>query len=100
MTKRIANIVVGLGKTGFSCVRYLAAQGADFMVVDTRQQPPYLAQLKQQFPDIAVRLGELDAALLSDAERLIMSPGLALDQPAIQQAIASGTHIGSDIDLF
>ncbi|MEH6358214.1 MAG: UDP-N-acetylmuramoyl-L-alanine--D-glutamate ligase [Pseudomonadales bacterium] len=100
MTKRIANIVVGLGKTGFSCVRYLAAQGADFMVVDTRQQPPYLAQLKQQFPDVTVQLGELDAAVLSDAERLIMSPGLALDQPAIQQAVASGTHIGSDIDLF
>jgi len=100
MTKRIANIVVGLGKTGFSCVRYLAAQGTDFMVVDSRQEPPYLAQLQQQFPDIAVRLGELDATLLSDAERLIMSPGLALSQPAIQQAIASGTHIGSDIDLF
>ena len=100
MTKRIANIVVGLGKTGFSCVRYLAAQGADFMVVDSRQEPPYLAQLQQQFPDITVRLGELDAALLSDAERLIMSPGLALDLPAIQQAMASGTHIGSDIDLF
>jgi len=100
MTKRIANIVVGLGKTGFSCVRYLAARGADFMVVDTRQQPPYLAQLKQQFPDVAVQLGELDAAVLSDAERLIMSPGLALDQPAIQQAVASGTHISSDIDLF
>jgi len=100
VTKQIANIVVGLGKTGFSCVRYLAAQGADFMVVDSRQKPPYLAQLKKQFPDIAVRLGELNAALLSDAERLIMSPGLALNQPAIQQAIASGTHIGSDIDLF
>lgn len=100
MTKRIANIVVGLGKTGFSCVRYLATQGIDFMVVDSRQEPPYLAQLQQQFPAVDIQLGGLDAALLSDAERLIMSPGLALDQPAIQQAIASGTHIGSDIDLF
>jgi len=100
MTKRIANIVVGLGKTGFSCVRYLAAQGAELMVVDTRQQPPYLAQLQQQYPDVEVQLGDLNAALLSDAERLIMSPGLALDQPAIQAAIASGTRITSDIDLF
>jgi len=100
MTKRIANIVVGLGKTGFSCVRYLATQGDELMVVDTRQQPPYLAQLQQQFPDITVQLGDLDAALLSTAERLVMSPGLALDQPAIQAAIASGTRIVSDIDLF
>ena len=65
MTKRIANIVVGLGKTGFSCVRYLAEQGADFMVVDTREQPPYLAQLQQQYPDVAVQLGDLDAGSLS-----------------------------------
>lgn len=100
MTKRIANIVVGLGKTGFSCVRYLAAQGADFMVVDTRQEPPYLAQLKQQLPNVEVQLGELDGAVLSGAQRLIMSPGLALTQPAIVQAVASGAHIASDIDLF
>lgn len=100
MTKTIANIVVGLGKTGFSCVRYLAEQGADFMVVDTRQNPPYLAQFKELFPDAVVKLGQLDASLLSSAERLIMSPGLGLDEPAVQQAVMSGTHIGSDIDLF
>jgi len=100
MTKRIANIVVGLGKTGFSCVRYLAAQGVDFMVVDTRQQPPFLAQLQQQYPDVDVQLGDLDATLLSDSQRLIMSPGLSLEQPAIQQAIASNSRIVSDIDLF
>lgn len=100
MSKKIANIVVGLGKTGFSCVRYLAAQGSDFMVVDSRCEPPYLAQLQQQYPDVKTQLGGFDVALLSSAERLIMSPGLALDNPVIQQAVSSGTHIGSDIDLF
>ena len=100
MSKQIANIVVGLGKSGFSCVRYLAAQGVELMVVDTREQPPFLAQLQQEFPDIPVQLGALDAELLCRAERLIMSPGLSLEQPAIAQALASGSRLGSDIELF
>ena len=100
MTKKVTNIVVGLGKTGFSCVRYLAAQGADFMVVDTREQPPYLAQLRHQYPEVQVQLGALNTGVLSDAERLIMSPGVALEQPAVQAAIAIGVGIASDIDLF
>lgn len=100
MSKQIANIVVGLGKSGFSCVRYLAAQGAELMVVDTREQPPFLAQLQQEFPDIPVQLGALDSDLLCSAERLIMSPGLSLEQPAISQALASGARLGSDIELF
>lgn len=100
MGKQVANIVVGLGKSGFSCVRYLAAQGIDLMVVDTRERPPYLAKLQQEFPDVAVTLGPLDGELLSRAERLIMSPGLSLDQPAIAQAVADGARISSDIELF
>lgn len=100
MSKQIANIIVGLGKTGFSCARYLAAQGQDFMVVDSRSEPPYLSEMQAQLPQVPLRLGGLDADVLSQAERLIMSPGLALSHPAIQQAVATGTQIGSDIDLF
>ena len=36
-------IVVGLGKSGMSLVRFLARQGLPFAVVDTRANPPELA---------------------------------------------------------
>ena len=36
-------IVVGLGKSGMSLVRFLAQQGVRFAVVDTRANPPELA---------------------------------------------------------
>ena len=31
------SIVIGLGKTGLSCARYLAAKGTPFAVADTRE---------------------------------------------------------------
>ena len=35
-------IIVGLGKTGLSCIRYLAKQNANLIVVDNRLDPPGL----------------------------------------------------------
>ena len=35
-------IVVGLGKSGMSMVRFLAQQGVRFAVADTRANPPEL----------------------------------------------------------
>ena len=36
-------IVVGLGKSGMSLVRFLANRGVSFAVADTRENPPELA---------------------------------------------------------
>jgi len=38
-------VVVGLGRTGMSCVRYLSARGAEFAVTDSRGAPPELPAL-------------------------------------------------------
>ena len=33
-------LVVGLGKTGFSCARYLSERGIEVAVTDSREHPP------------------------------------------------------------
>ncbi|WP_456448584.1 FAD-dependent oxidoreductase, partial [Thiolapillus sp.] len=33
-------LIVGLGKTGLSCARYLSARGLQVAVTDSREQPP------------------------------------------------------------
>ena len=33
-------LVVGLGKTGLSCARYLLARGYEVAVTDSREHPP------------------------------------------------------------
>ncbi|MDD1507011.1 UDP-N-acetylmuramoyl-L-alanine--D-glutamate ligase [Pseudomonas sp. CNPSo 3701] len=93
-------IVVGLGKSGMSLVRYLARQGVRFAVVDTRANPPELSALREQFPQVEVRCGELDVEFLSRASELLISPGLAVATPALQEAAKRGVKLSGDIDLF
>ncbi|WP_397451456.1 UDP-N-acetylmuramoyl-L-alanine--D-glutamate ligase [Pseudomonas sp. NA-150] len=93
-------IVVGLGKSGMSLVRFLANRGVSFAVADTRENPPELATLRQQYPQVEVRCGELDVEFLCRADELYVSPGLALATPALQQAAARGVKLSGDIELF
>ena len=93
-------IVVGLGKSGMSLVRFLTRQGVAFAVADTREQPPELATLRRDYPQVEVRCGELDLEFLCRADELYVSPGLALATPVLQQAAERGVKLSGDIDLF
>lgn len=95
-----AQVVVGLGKSGLSLVRFLARQGQRFAVADSRENPPELSALQRDYPQVDVHCGPLSAELLSAAQVLYVSPGLALSTPAIQAAISSGVTVSGDIDLF
>jgi len=101
MVKRdLSNVIVGLGKTGLACARYLAKRGEAFAVVDSRETPPGLAELRNEFPQATLSLGSFDAALLARAQRLIVSPGVALAEPAIAAAVQEGAEALGDIELF
>ena len=93
-------VVVGLGLTGLSCARYLKRQQRVFSVVDSREQPPELESFQHEFPDVEVTVGKISDESLMGAALLIVSPGVALDEPAIAKAIANGTSVCGDIDLF
>lgn len=99
MTQQL-QVVVGLGKTGLSLVRFLARQGVAVAAVDTREQPPELAQIRQEFPQVQLHCGSLDTPLLAQAQTLYVSPGLALATPQIQREIERGVQISGDVDLF
>jgi UDP-N-acetylmuramoylalanine--D-glutamate ligase len=93
-------VIVGLGVTGLSCARYLYRKGQDFSVVDSRLSPPGLDEFKQCFPDVKIFLGEISDKSLFGASLLIVSPGVALSDPAIKRAIEQGVKVCGDIDLF
>ncbi|MFA5679418.1 MAG: UDP-N-acetylmuramoyl-L-alanine--D-glutamate ligase [Pseudomonas sp.] len=93
-------VVVGIGTTGLSVARFLARRGEAFIMVDTRIDPPGLAQLAQQFPEVGVELGALNEEILCGAARIVVSPGLALDHPALAKARQCGVPITGDIQLF
>lgn len=93
-------IVIGLGKTGLSCARYLAAEGRRFALADTRDNPPAIDEVRAEFAGIDIRLGALDAAFLASASEIVLSPGVAKSHPAIEHAVAQGVRLLGDIDLF
>ncbi|MDJ0740175.1 MAG: UDP-N-acetylmuramoyl-L-alanine--D-glutamate ligase [Gammaproteobacteria bacterium] len=93
-------LIVGLGSTGLSCARFLVGQGAQVAVADSRAQPPGLDELHDAFPDIAVFLGPFDGALFDTAERLVVSPGVAVSTPQIAAAMQRGVPVVGDIELF
>jgi UDP-N-acetylmuramoylalanine--D-glutamate ligase len=93
-------VVVGLGTTGLSCARHLQRRGVAFSVVDTRAQPPGLAQLQREMPHVEVFAGEYPLELIGAAAELIVSPGIAMDSPIVTAAHAAGVPVIGDIDLF
>ena len=93
-------LVVGLGKTGLSCVRYLCEKGRDVAVADSRLSPPGLDELRAEWPDLPVYLGEFDADLFAGFNELVVSPGISVAEPAIRGAADKGAVIRGDIDLF
>ena len=93
-------VVVGLGATGLSCARHLYRRGLPFAVVDTRAQPPGLAQLQAEMPEVPVHCGAVPADLLENADELVVSPGLSPEDPLLLPARRNGAAIVGDIDLF
>jgi len=93
-------LVAGLGKTGLSCARFLARRGVAFRVADSRLEPPGLAELRQELPEVEVHLGEFDPALFVDASQVVLSPGIPLDVPAVRAARQARVPVLGDIELF
>ncbi|QTO71685.1 UDP-N-acetylmuramoyl-L-alanine--D-glutamate ligase [Pasteurella multocida] len=89
--------VIGLGKTGLSCVDFLLAKQADVRVIDTRTQPAGAEQLAKNVP---LHTGSLNQQWLLESDLIIISPGLAVKTPEIQTALAAGIEVIGDIELF
>jgi len=96
----VYTLVVGLGKTGLSVVRYLRGLGENVIVVDSRDIPPGLNALKNDFADVECHTGAFDTALFVNAHRIVVSPGVALSEPALVAAHDNNIEIIGDIDLF
>ena len=92
--------VVGLGATGLSFVRFLRKRGATVTVFDGNEAPAALEQLQREFPEVAFRSLDLARDVLPVSDFVALSPGVARASASIAQALASGTAIYGDIELF
>jgi UDP-N-acetylmuramoylalanine--D-glutamate ligase len=94
------SVVVGLGKTGVSCLRYLSKRGLAASATDTRATPPGLAELGSLASAFDIRLGSFDLTLLEGASQVLVSPGVSLEEPIARKARERGIEVLGDVELF
>jgi UDP-N-acetylmuramoylalanine--D-glutamate ligase len=93
-------LVLGLGRTGLSCARYLRRKGLEVRVADTRAEPPGATALREQVPDAELHTGAFVSSLLDDVAQIVISPGLSLREPVAVEAVRRGLPVVGDIELF
>lgn len=91
-------MIVGLGQTGLSVARHFAAQGELFVVADDNASVEARAELWDISPSSKViPISEIKPEL---TERLLVSPGVPLTRPGIQDCLSQGIEVTGDIALF
>ncbi len=93
-------LVLGLGDTGLSALRWLHGQGARLSVADTRTVPPGVDILKAELPAVTVYTGALASAVFDGVDLVVISPGVPLSEPEVQAAIQRGVPVVGDVELF
>ena len=93
-------LVYGLGNTGLSVARYLHRTGIDARYVDSRDVPPGMDELRSIVPDAEISVGAVNADLLQDVSRLIVSPGIPDNDEFLKKAREAAVEIVSDIEIF
>jgi len=93
-------LVLGMGETGLSLVRWLLVHGAKIRVADSRNAPPALATLQTNHPQVDARCGIFRSELLDGIELIAISPGISMAETFVQKALAQGIPVVGDIELF
>ena len=93
-------LVLGLGDTGLSAVRWLSRRGARVRAADTRAAPPALGAVRAEHPQAEVALGPFAEALLAGVDAVVASPGVALREPLLQAALSRGIEVAGDVEVF
>ncbi|THB63845.1 MAG: UDP-N-acetylmuramoyl-L-alanine--D-glutamate ligase [Gammaproteobacteria bacterium] len=93
-------VVVGLGKSGAACVKYLVQIGIKPLVMDTRATPPRLGEVEGIVEKQDIVLNGLDEKVLKNAAIIILSPGVSLKEKQLIAAAKCCVPIIGEIELF
>ncbi|MBY0578009.1 MAG: UDP-N-acetylmuramoyl-L-alanine--D-glutamate ligase [Burkholderiales bacterium] len=89
-------LVLGLGDTGISAVRWLKSVGAQVVAADSRLSPPRAGELQ----GIEFDAGPFRQEILEGVDMIVISPGLSLQEPVVSRAIEMGIPVLGDVELF
>ena len=93
-------LIVGLGKTGLSVAHYMRDRDVNFAVVDSRKNPPGKEAFAADFPNTQAFYGKFSQKIFNQAQQLIVSPGISVATPEIQEARLQGAEVMGDVEIF
>ncbi|KAF3442599.1 hypothetical protein FNV43_RR16515 [Rhamnella rubrinervis] len=94
--------VIGLGKSGQAAARLALARGASVVAIDRNENLSLLEQdplFEMHSGDLRTILGHYDGNLLNSADRVIVSPGVPLDNYGLSSLWHSGKLVMSELDF-
>ena len=93
-------LVVGIARSGVAAARLLAARGANVTANDVKDES-HLAREADELRAAGVRLalGGHPESLFTQADLIVLSPGVPADLPALEIARGSGVEIISEPEL-
>jgi UDP-N-acetylmuramoylalanine--D-glutamate ligase len=89
--------VIGLGKTGIAVANFLSRKGACVTVTDGKTREQLLGPLKQLCANVKTCFENPEPP--SDTEGVVLSPGVDICSPFLENASSRGIEIISEIEL-
>ncbi|MBK4775591.1 UDP-N-acetylmuramoyl-L-alanine--D-glutamate ligase [Candidatus Pantoea edessiphila] len=90
-------VIIGAGITGLSCVDFFLTKGVNPILMDTRLLPPMIKKIPKY---VKCYFGGFDINNLLKADLIVVSPGISIYNPELQEAAKKGIDIVGDIELF
>lgn len=94
------SLVVGLGKTGQSIARHLSKRNINFAIFDTRKKIACMDVLSQEFNKTPIFLQDLPESIFKQLNKIIVSPGVSLQDPVLQKALKQKIPIYGDLECL
>ena len=93
-------LVIGLGRTGRECARFLAQRGASVLVSDARSEAELSAEMAS-LADLSIefRFGGEQIDWLNGIDSVVPSPGVPQENPLLREANARGIPVLSEIEV-
>jgi len=90
-------IVIGMGRTGIAAANFLAAQKIPVTLIDAKPRTELEEAIRALDPAVHTSFGHSEPP--ADAERIILSPGVDIHAPFLQEAQKRGVEIISEVEL-
>ncbi|KAF8365087.1 hypothetical protein HHK36_032909 [Tetracentron sinense] len=93
--------VVGLGKSGRAAARLALVRGASVIAIDRNENLAPLEQdlLTEKHGKLRTILGHCDRELLEDTDRVVVSPGVSIENYGLSSLLQSGRPVMSELDF-